>query len=157
MIYAVEHVLVVALACLVVMDTSWFQHMLERQVVARLESLTGGEGADLTIECSGHVDAPQQCVSATKRGGKIAVLAFYPGPVTLDLSAVVRNDISITTTRGEGGNNVKRAVALAARGALHGAEMVTHRFGLEDITTALRTVRDREGDPVKVVVEPNRP
>jgi threonine dehydrogenase-like Zn-dependent dehydrogenase len=32
--------------------------------------------------------------------------------------------------------------------------MVTHRFGLEDITTALRTVRDREGDPVKVVVEP---
>ena len=127
----------------------------ESDPVAAVLDLTGGEGADLTIECSGHVDAPQQCVSATKRGGKIAVLAFYPGPVTLDLSAVVRNDISITTTRGEGGNNVKRAVALAARGALHGAEMVTHRFGLEDITTALRTVRDRVGDPVKVVVEPH--
>ena len=41
-IYAVEHVLALALACLVVMDTSWFQHMLERQVVTRLESLTGG-------------------------------------------------------------------------------------------------------------------
>jgi L-iditol 2-dehydrogenase len=63
-------------------------------------------------------------------------------------------DISIHTSRGEGGNNVKRAVALAAQGKLRGAEMVTHRFPLEDITTAFQVVRDRDGDPVKVVVLP---
>jgi L-iditol 2-dehydrogenase len=45
-------------------------------------------------------------------------------------------------------------VALAAQGKLRGAEMVTHRFPLEDITTAFRVVRDRDGDPVKVVVLP---
>jgi len=77
-----------------------------------------------------------------------------PGPVTLDLSAVVRDDISIHTSRGEGGKNVKRAVALAAQGRIRGAEMVTHRFPLEEIATALRVVRDRDGDPVRVVVEP---
>jgi hypothetical protein len=32
--------------------------------------------------------------------------------------------------------------------------MVTHRFPLEEITTAMRVVRDRIGDPVKVVIEP---
>ncbi len=74
--------------------------------------------------------------------------------VTFDLGAVVRKDISIHTSRGEGGNNVKRAVALAAQGKLRGAEMVTHRFPLEDITTAFQMVRDRDGDPVKVVVLP---
>ena len=42
--------------------------------------LTGGAGVDLAIECSGSVDIPQQCVQATKRGGKILFLAFYPGP-----------------------------------------------------------------------------
>ena len=47
-------------------------------------------------------ETPQQCVQVTKRGGKILVVAFYPQPVTLDLSAVVRGDITIYTTRGEG-------------------------------------------------------
>jgi L-iditol 2-dehydrogenase len=122
--------------------------------VPAILGLTAGAGADMAIECSGGLAAPQQCAEVTKRGGKIVIVAFYPGPVTLDLSAIVRSDISIHTSRGEGGNNVKRAVALAAQGRLHGAELVTHRFPLADIATALRVVRDRDGDPVKVVVEP---
>lgn len=116
--------------------------------------LTAGQGADLTIECSGAVEAPQLCAEITKRGGKIVVIAFYPDKVTLDLSAVVRKNITIHTSRGEGGNNVKRAVALAAQGKLRGAGMVTHRFGLEEIATAFRVLRDRDGDPVKVVIVP---
>jgi 2-desacetyl-2-hydroxyethyl bacteriochlorophyllide A dehydrogenase len=116
--------------------------------------LTAGQGADMTIECSGAAEAPQLCAEITKRGGKIVVVAFYPDKVTFDLSAVVRKNIAIHTSRGEGGNNVKRAVALAAQGKLRGAEMVTHRFGLEEIATAFRVLRERDGDPVKVVVVP---
>ena len=82
------------------------------------------------------------------------IVAFYPDEVTIDLSAIVRNDISIHTSRGEGGNNVKRAVALAAQGKIRGAEMVTHHFPLKDIAEALRVVAERDGDPVKVVVQP---
>jgi len=116
--------------------------------------LTEGAGADMTVECSGGLETPQQCAEITKRGGKIVVVAFYPDRVTFDLGGIVRKDISIHTSRGEGGNNVKRAVALAAQGKLRGAEMVTHHFPLEDITTAFRVVRDRDGDPVKVVIVP---
>jgi L-iditol 2-dehydrogenase len=116
--------------------------------------LTAGAGADMTIECSGGLETPQQCAEITKRGGKIVVLAFYPDKVTFDLGGIVRKDISIHSCRGEGGNNVKRAVALAAQGKLRGAEMVTHHFPLEDITTAFRVVRERDGDPVKVVIVP---
>jgi L-iditol 2-dehydrogenase len=126
----------------------------ETDPVKAILDLTGGVGADLAIECSGGLDVPQQCAEATKRGGQIVIVAFYAGPVTFDLGAVVRKDISIHTSRGEGGHNVKRAVALAARGQLRGAEMVTHHFPLEDIAAAFRTVRDREGDPVKVVIVP---
>jgi L-iditol 2-dehydrogenase len=70
------------------------------------------------------------------------------------MSAVVRSDITIHTTRGEGGNNVKRAVSLASRGRLGGEELVTHRFPLETIGDAFRALRERDGDPVKVVIEP---
>jgi L-iditol 2-dehydrogenase len=116
--------------------------------------LTGGAGVDLAIECSGATSTPQQCANVTKRGGKILFVAFYGGPVTLDLSAIVRSDITMYTTRGEGGNNVKRAVSLAARGRLRGAEMVTHHFRLEEIAEAFRTMRERIGDPLKIVVVP---
>jgi L-iditol 2-dehydrogenase len=126
----------------------------ENDPVAAIMGLTNGAGVDLAIECSGSVVTPQQCVQVTKRGGKILFLAYYPEPVTLDLSAVVRSDITMVTTRGEGGNNVKRAVSLAARGRMKAEELVTHAFGLEEIAEALRVMRERIGDPLKVVVVP---
>jgi L-iditol 2-dehydrogenase len=123
----------------------------EADVVATVHELTG-RGADLVIETSGSTSTPQQCVDVVRRGGKILFVAFYPGPVTFDLSAVVRNDVTMYTTRGEGGNNVKRAVALAEMGRLRGEELVTHQFPLEEIQEALRVMREREGDPLKVVI-----
>jgi threonine dehydrogenase-like Zn-dependent dehydrogenase len=115
---------------------------------------TAGTGVDMAIECSGAVETPQQCIQVTKRGGKILVVAFYPQPVTLDMSAAVRGDITIYTTRGEGGNNVKRAVSLAAKGRLRGADLVTHEVPLKAIAEAFRVMRERVGDPIKIVVIP---
>ena len=126
----------------------------ESDPVQTILDLTDGAGVDLAIECSGAANTPQQCVEVTKRGGKILFVAFYEGPITLDLSAVVRGDITMYTTRGEGGNNVKRAVSLAARGRLHGEEVVSDKFPLEDIAEAFRVMREREGDPLKIVLVP---
>jgi L-iditol 2-dehydrogenase len=126
----------------------------EHDPVAAIQALTGGVGVDLAIECSGALETPQQCVRVTKRGGKILVVAFYEKPITLDLSAVVRSDMTIYTTRGEGGNNVKRAVSLAAQGRMRGSELVTHEFPLEEITEALRVMRERIDDPIKIVIIP---
>jgi L-iditol 2-dehydrogenase len=126
----------------------------ERDPVAAIQELTDGAGVDLAIECSGALETPQQCVQVTKRGGKILVVAFYAQPVTLDLSAVVRGDIVIYTSRGEGGNNVKRAVSLAAQGRLHGADLVTHEFPLEALAEAFRVMRERIDEPLKIVIIP---
>jgi L-iditol 2-dehydrogenase len=122
--------------------------------VAAIQELTDGAGVDMAIECSGALETPQQCVQVTRRGGKILVVAFYAQPVTLDLSTVVRGDIVIYTTRGEGGNNVKRAVSLAAQGRLRGADLVTHEFPLEAIAVAFRVMRERIDDPIKIVIIP---
>jgi L-iditol 2-dehydrogenase len=107
----------------------------------------------MTIEYSGTPAPPQQCAEVTRRGTMV-VVAFYPGPVTLDLSAVVRKDITIHTSPGEDSGNVKRAISLAVQGKAPRREMVTHRFGLDDIAEAFRVVRERAGDPVKVIVIP---
>src|SRR5699024_10760794 len=123
----------------------------EVDAVEAVNDLTNG-GADLVIESSGSPSTPQQCVDVVGRGGKMLFVAFYPEPVTFDLSTVVRKDVTMYTTRGEGGNNVKRAVALCEVGSLRGEELVTHEYPLEQIGEALRVVRERDGDPMKVVV-----
>ncbi|HEV3086819.1 MAG TPA: zinc-binding dehydrogenase, partial [Candidatus Cybelea sp.] len=122
--------------------------------VAAVRALTDGLGADLVIEASGAPDTPQQCVEMVKVGGKILFLAFYKEPVTFDLSRAIRSDVTLYTTRGEGGGNVRRALSLAKQGSLRGAELVTHHFPLDDIQEGFRVVREREGDPIKVVFVP---
>jgi L-iditol 2-dehydrogenase len=121
---------------------------------AAVKRLLGEHGADLVIEASGAVETPQQCVQMVKRGGKILFLAFYPAPVTLDLSAAIRDDVTLYTTRGEGAGAVKRALSLAAQGKLRCGELVTHRFPLDQIQEGFRVVRERDGDPIKVVFIP---
>lgn len=126
----------------------------EEDPVAAVRRLTGGLGADLVMEASGAPDTPQQCVEMVKLGGKISFLAFYADKVTFDLSRAIRSDVTLYTTRGEGGANVGRALSLAAQGKLTGKELVTHHFKLDDIMEGFRVVREREGDPIKAVFVP---
>lgn len=119
-----------------------------------VKRLLGQAGADLVIECSGNPETPQQCIEMVKRGGKILFLAFYPGPVTFDLSSAIREDVTLYTTRGEGAAAVRRALSLAAQGKIRCGELVTHRFSLDDIQEGFRVARERIGDPIKVVFVP---
>jgi L-iditol 2-dehydrogenase len=119
-----------------------------------IRRVLGERGADLVIEASGSVDTPQQCIEMVKRGGKILFLAFYSEPVTFDLSSAIRDDVTLYTTRGEGAAAVRRALSLASQRKLRCGELVTHRFPLDQIQEGFRVVREREGDPIKVVFIP---
>jgi L-iditol 2-dehydrogenase len=122
--------------------------------VEAVRRATGGVGADVVIEASGGLSAPQLAVEMVKRGGKILFLGFYAGPVTFDLSSAIRDDVTLYTTRGEGAGAVRRALSLAAQGRIRGRELVTHHVPLEHIQDAFRIVRERIGEPIKVVIVP---
>lgn len=126
----------------------------EEDPVAAVKRLVGHRGADLVIESSGAPEAPQYCVEMVRRGGRLLFLAFYRDKVTFDLSRAIQNDVTLFTSRGEGGGNVKRALALAAQGKLRGRELVTHHFPLDQINEGMRVVRERIGDPIKLVFVP---
>ena len=119
-----------------------------------MRQAAGKRGVDLVIEASGAAEAPQQCIEMVRRGGKILIVAYYKEHVRLDLGRAVREDLTLYGTRGEGGNNVRRALSLVAQGKVRGRELVTHRFPLEQIQEGFRVLRDREGDPIKVVFVP---
>lgn len=126
----------------------------KEDAVAAVRRAAGRRGVDVVIEASGAAEAPQQCIEIVRRGGKVLVLAYYKQPVTLDLGRAVREDVTFYGTRGEGGANVRRALSLVAQGKVRGRDLVTHRLPLDEIQQGFRMLREREGDPIKMVFVP---
>jgi L-iditol 2-dehydrogenase len=95
-------------------------------------------------------------IALAKRMGKILLLGFPEEPVSADFSLLGKNNKYLYTVRGEGWTNCGRAVSLLASGKVNLKRLVTHSFGLGDISEAFRTFKERLGGAIKVVVEPQK-
>jgi threonine dehydrogenase-like Zn-dependent dehydrogenase len=73
--------------------------------------------------------------------------------VTIDVAALVRNNIYLYGIRGEGKSATHRASAFMAQKRFDATKIHTHTFALDDLPTALRYARDRVDDAIKVVVK----
>src|SRR5215470_4929395 len=78
----------------------------------RIREITGGRGADCVLECAGGPSSMQEALENVKRGGRIGVVAWYAGPVEVDMNLAVRSNVRIYAARGEGGMNCGRSLEL---------------------------------------------
>jgi L-iditol 2-dehydrogenase len=118
----------------------------------RMRELTGGKGADSVLECAGGATSMQEALENVKRGGRIGVVAWYTGPVTMDMNLAVRSNVRIYAARGEGGMNSGRSLALMSQGKIVADPIITHHFKLDEVHDAFRTYVDRLGNALKVVM-----
>src|SRR5215813_8934215 len=124
----------------------------EESLPRRVAEVTGGKGADSVLECAGGPTSMQEALESVKRGGRIGVVAWYAGPVEMDMNLAVRSNVRIYAARGEGGMNSGRSLALMSAGKLDADVLITHRFSLDDVHEAFRTYVDRVGNALKVVM-----
>ena len=124
----------------------------KENLAARVRELTGGKGADSVLECAGGPTSMQEALENVKRGGRIGVVAWYTGPVTLDMNLAVRSNVRIYAARGEGGMNSGRSLALMSQGKIVADPIITHHFKLDDVHDAFRTYMERIGNALKVVM-----
>jgi L-iditol 2-dehydrogenase len=117
---------------------------------------TEGKGADLVVETSGGLEAPQMAIEISKPMGKILMLGIPSEPVQVDFENVIQKTKSIFTVRGEGRANCARAVSLWTSGKVNLGPLLTHFFPLRNISTAFQTFIERRDGAIKVVVHPNR-
>jgi len=118
----------------------------------RVAEITGGKGADSVLECAGGPTSMQEALESVKRGGRIGVVAWYAGPVEVDMNLAVRSNVRIYAARGEGGMNSGRSLALMSAGRLDADAIITHHFALDQVHDAFRTYVDRVGNALKVVM-----
>jgi L-iditol 2-dehydrogenase len=118
----------------------------------RVGEITQGKGADSVLECAGGPTSMQEALENVKRGGRIGVVAWYTGPVQVDMNLAVRSNVRIYAARGEGGMNCGRSLALMSAGKIAADPIITHHFTLDQIHEAFRTYVERIDNALKVVI-----
>lgn len=129
----------------------------EEQRVKMVLGLTGGRGADVTIEATGNPAAVREGMRLTRDAGVLAVAGQYTdaGEVSfnphLDLN---RRHLEVRATWGTDFSHLYRGIQLVAK---HGdrfrwERFITRRYRLEDAGQALTDVA--AGKVIKAVIDP---
>jgi L-iditol 2-dehydrogenase len=110
--------------------------------------------ADKIIVCTGALPAVYQAYHSIDRGGTILFFAVPPPneTVTIPLPTLWRHEITLMTTYGASPSDLIEASTLIRNHHIKAKEMITHRFSLDDISSAFRLVAEAK-ESMKVIVK----
>ena len=122
--------------------------------VAAVKAETGGQGADVVLEMSGHPDGVRQAFKMLRRGGRISLLGIPSQPVTLDLAEDVI--FKGATVHGINGRRMwqtwYQAQALLRSGKVDLSPLITHTFQLDKIHEGMALLK--KGEAAKIILYP---
>lgn len=130
-------------------------NITREDAVARVRELTGGYGADVYIEATGHPSAVPQGLDLLRKLGRFVEYSVFKDPVTVDWSII--SDDKELDVRGAhlGPHTWPAAIKLLESGTLPMNEICTNQFPLERFQEALDMVGDSAGASVKVSLIPS--
>ena len=123
-----------------------------------LMDATKGLGADLTIETVGgsRVEPIEQAIELTRRQGRFVVVGGYRRPLTVDWLPPMLKEQTIYFSSCysilDGKHDYEVAIELMSSGRAPIKEMVTHRYGLDDIQKGFETAYDKTTGSIKVQI-----
>lgn len=106
--------------------------------VARVKALTGGEGVNVAIEAVGIPQTFAICQEIVAAGGRIANIGVHGEPVELHMEKLWDRNMALTT-RLVDTVTLPMLLKVVLSGKLEPAQLVTHRFTLDEIMTAYDT------------------
>ena len=103
--------------------------------------LTGGLGADVTMEAVGLPQTFEQAVRLVRPGGHVANIGVHGAPATLHLEDIWIKNLTITTGLVDT-YSTPTLIGLVASHRLDTTPMVTHRFGFDEFERAYDVFAD---------------
>jgi len=126
-------------------------------VVEEIMKLTGGRGADSSIEALGTQATFESALRVLKPGGTLSSLGVYSGDLTIPLSAFAAGlgDHRINTALCPGGKErMRRLMNVLASGRIDLGLMVTHQYKLDNIVAAYELFANQRDGVLKVAIKP---
>ncbi len=122
--------------------------------VEAVRGLTGGLGADLTVDTAARGATPREAVDMTRKGGRVALIGVPLEPCLLPLQRIVFEEMDVFGVRANPGT-CEEVIPLIAAGKIDVAAITTHAFPLSDFGRAYETFINRIDGALKVLVQPN--
>lgn len=134
-------------------------------VAKKIKALTGGRGADVSIEISGVYAALQEAIKATAYNSKVICSGFFQGGGTALVlgEEFHHNRINVVCSQISGVNPAlshrwdelrlqRTVIELAAAGRLDLPSLVSHRIPVEQAPEAFELIDTRPAETVQVVL-----
>jgi L-iditol 2-dehydrogenase len=113
--------------------------------------VSGREGVDCVIETAGTPEAVTHALALVRPGGRIVLTGLPHEPTPVQFFSVVRREITITGSMIYQ-DEFPEAMRLVGAGTVRTRPLITHRFGLDDISQAFAV--HREPASIKVALVP---
>ena len=126
-------------------------------VVDEVMKLTGGKGADSSIEALGTQATFAQAMKVLRPGGTLSSLGVYSEDLTIPLSAFAAGlgDHKINTALCPGGKErMRRLMNVVAANRLDLGVMVTHQYKLDNIVEAYDLFAHQRDGVLKIAIKP---
>ncbi|MBV7337021.1 zinc-binding dehydrogenase [Chloroflexi bacterium TSY] len=124
--------------------------------IEAVKELTDGFGMDVVIETVGGARNFDAALASVRKRGRVVLVAGYFEPLTVNLAPMVWSEAIITGSNCYGYSGMttdfQGAIDLVQNGKVPVRQLVTHRFGFEDIGEAFATAADKRSGSIKVHV-----
>ena len=108
---------------------------------AAVAELTGGLGADTAIEAVGAPETFELCTRLVRPCGRLSVIGVHGKPAPLHLEDLWSRDVTITTGLVDT-YSTPTLLGMLGAGQLDVTQMVTHRFGFDEVMHAYDVFAD---------------
>lgn len=109
-------------------------------------------GADVVLDAAGTPHTVPMGLSMLARGGRCSTVGIPTQDVSLGLGKLVLDELELVGSRAVSGE-MQATLDLIADGRLRGAEIITHRFPLEEFARALEVTDQRIDGAMKVFID----
>ncbi|HEX3177687.1 MAG TPA: alcohol dehydrogenase catalytic domain-containing protein [Methylomirabilota bacterium] len=123
-------------------------------VLGQLRALTGGRGADVTIDATGRPEVWEQAMAAVGRGGSVVFFGgCAPGTtVTVDTRRAHYEELTLAGAFHHTPELIRQAVEALESGVVNPDGLITQTMRLDGVREALDLMA--KGEALKVLIEP---
>jgi len=114
--------------------------------------LTDGLGADVVVVAANSGQALINACEMVRKGGKIINIGIFAKPVELNVTNLVRRQISLYGTFASSWNSYEDAMDLIEYDKVDLEPLVTHEFPIEEADSAFRVAKSKDGCKVQLAM-----